>query len=352
MRTATPSRSSGPQFRERVADSARERGDEGRLVVPGAGHARRPARDRRAPHELPRSPARSRPSAAARTAATGRSPRPASTPRPPSVPERRLRSTARRSACPTWTGHPSDRLERCGLAPGDLDERRAADDAVAPRELVDELRIRLATAADAGKVGAESSRPATRASRRSSGGRRAARRRSRDDLGVMPRAVSSWTRSTSRRSRPVSVSGSTPWPRLKTWPGRPPASASTARAPASVASQPARSARRVEVALDAAVVARSRRQASASETAMVDADDVAARLGHQLQQRRRPGPEVDRRDVARAPRRCARDVGLHELAVVGRAEAADPAVEELDDLARRPRPAPAGTRRPSPTAAP
>src|SRR5690606_39384453 len=41
-----------------------------------------------------------------------------------------------------------------------------------------------------------------------------------------------WTSSTSRSSTDGSVSGRTPWPRLKMWPGRPPLAARTARASA------------------------------------------------------------------------------------------------------------------------
>src|SRR5438445_1216088 len=51
------------------------------------------------------------------------------------------------------------------------------------------------------------------------------------------RMVSAWTSSTSRFRLSAGVSASTPWPRLKMWPGRPAARSNTLRASRSMTSQ-------------------------------------------------------------------------------------------------------------------
>src|SRR5690242_15244211 len=55
-------------------------------------------------------------------------------------------------------------------------------------------------------------------------------------------------------------------------------------------------ASRIEVALDAPVRSHSP-PGVAERHPMVDADDVAASRGHQLEERRRPCPEMDRGDA-------------------------------------------------------
>src|SRR6185369_9174022 len=127
--------------------------------------------------------------------------------------------------------------------PGDLDERRSTDDPVAPRKLVDELGVRLPAAPDPGEIRADVH--AIERRRRAVGHQQDAppgrRRHEAASLRTAELTVCSWTRSTSRLRRSVFVWGRTPWPRLKTWPWRPPASSRTRSAPVLVASQPARS---------------------------------------------------------------------------------------------------------------
>ena len=110
--------------------------------------------------------------------------------------------------------------------------------------------------------------------------------------------MSSWTSSRSRPSAAGSVAGRTPWPRLNTWPGRPPARSSTSRVAAATRSHGPEEHRRVEVALHAAVLA-DERPADVERHAPVEPDHVAARVGQRCEQVRRPGPEVDRRHVDR-----------------------------------------------------
>ena len=86
----------------------------------------------------------------------------------------------------------------------------------------------------------------------------------------------SWTRSTSRRSWSGSVSGSTPWPRLKTWPGRPPPRRGRRVAASAVASHGPQERAGIEVALDGARPDRGRDRAPAvgERDPPVDADHV------------------------------------------------------------------------------
>ena len=71
--------------------------------------------------------------------------------------------------------------------------------------------------------------------------------------------------------------GRMPWPRLKMWPGRPPARASTSSAPASTPVERAEQQRRIEVALDGAIDADAL-PGLVERRAPVGADHVAARL--------------------------------------------------------------------------
>ena len=163
------------------------------------------------------------------------------------------------------------------------------------------------------------------------------------------RPAQSCTSSASRVTDSAFVPGSTPCPRLKMWPGRPPARASTSSAAASIALPRPEQQRGIEVALHAAVVA-DERPAVVERDAPVEADDVAARARHRRQQRRRAGAEVDRRHVdaredARRPRR-------DELLVVRRRQNADPRVEELHHVCACANLRARGTRRSSRRAAP
>src|SRR3954447_8327931 len=124
-------------------------------------------------------------------------------------------------------------LERRALRLGDVVERRpSADPAVALGQLLDGFVGDRLAAADVLEV-----RPDVVRARRASIGHQ--------DHGIAHAATSvrSWTSSTRRRKTAGSVSGTTPWPRLKMWPGRPPARASTSSAPAATRSQgPSRAA--------------------------------------------------------------------------------------------------------------
>ena len=92
--------------------------------------------------------------------------------------------------------------------------------------------------------------------------------------------------------------GSTPWPRLKMWPGRPPARRSTSRAARLDALPRAEQRGGVEIPLHAAVAATSC-PALVERDPPVEADHVAAGARHRRQQRRGPGAEVDRRRARR-----------------------------------------------------
>ena len=212
-------------------------------------------------------------------------------------------------------------LERGPLGLGRVVERRApADPPVALGQLLDRAwRDRLALA-HVGEIGGH-----VLGARRAPVGHEDDR-----ELHAATCAVCSCTSSTRRPRSAGSVSGSTPWPRLKMWPGRPPArledrrappraSARTARAGAPGRGCPARPGR-------SRPAASPRRAATRQSSPITSPPD----RGHRLEQVRRPGPEMDRRDVDRGedPRRVGRD----ELLVVGPRERADPGVEELDDV--------------------
>src|SRR4029453_11690937 len=116
-------------------------------------------------------------------------------------------------------------------------------------------------------------------------------------------------------------------------PGRPPAAASTASAPASTLSQgPSRTAPSrlpwTPRSRPTASHASSSRARPPEPDAHVGADHAPAGGGHRLQQMCRTGAEVDRRNgqAAEDPLGVRRD----ELLVVVDRERTDPAVEELD----------------------
>src|SRR5438128_6510813 len=89
---------------------------------------------------------------------------------------------------------------------------------------------------------------------------------------------------------------------------------------------------RIQVPLHATIVADERPTAVECDPP-VEADHVAARLGHVHEQGGRPRPEMDRRclDGPENPRGIRRN----ELLVVGRRERADPRVEHLDHVGAR-----------------
>ena len=122
------------------------------------------------------------------------------------------------------------------------------------------------------------------------------------------------------RDRSGSVRGRTPWPRLKMWPGRPPARSSTSRAAASTRSHGPSSTAGIEVALHAAVLAdelpavverrcasraRSRRRPRASSRAA--ASTRRCRSGSSARRRRRGcAPTRARRTPRSRPARARR----------------------------------------------
>ncbi len=179
---------------------------------------------------------------------------------------------------------------------------------VASPELVDQIRRHLAPTAHRCEVGGNVIRRSPR-SRRSRGRHRAEPWRKRRGwllgLAVRPWALSSWTSSASRRRLSLGVSGSTPWPRLKMWPGRPPARSRTCRASRATTSNGASITPGIEVALDAAVADAAPGLVEGQPP--VDADDVGAGARHRLEEVRGGGPEMDRRAPRsrRPPRGCA-----------------------------------------------
>src|SRR5262249_17838630 len=113
-----------------------------------------------------------------------------------------------------------------GLRGGDLAQRRQATDGlVAAAQLVEQLRLRRA-AASGGRV---VRLPVVERRRRAAGHDQAA-------AGHVRTVPAVWTRSTTRSRTAGSVSGKTPWSRLKMWPGWPSFSARTARTSAATAS--------------------------------------------------------------------------------------------------------------------
>ena len=86
--------------------------------------------------------------------------------------------------------------------------------------------------------------------------------------------------------------------------------------------------RRIEVALHGAIEADVLPRL-VNRHAPVHADDVAARLAQLREHRRRPGAEVNRRHATRNRIEDLLRMGKCELAIVGRAQRADPGVEQL-----------------------
>src|SRR5437868_5937837 len=138
------------------------------------------------------------------------------------VPERGL-DGGLGEAHPRGRGPAQLSAERRRLALRDLDQRGAAYDPISARELVDQLVVRLAPAADPREIRADV-RPLQRV-RRAVGHEQGAVHPTAP--APLPAAaewtptVDSCTKSTSRRNTSVSVWGSTPWPRLNTCPRRP-----------------------------------------------------------------------------------------------------------------------------------
>ena len=129
-----------------------------------------------------------------------------------------------------------------------------------------------------------------------------------------------------------SVSGSTPWPRLKMWPGRPPAALEDRDRRRLDPLERPEQERGIEVPLHAAIAA-DPLPPLVEPDAPVEADHVASGRGHRLEQVRGAGAEVDRRHVdgVEDSLRVRRD----ELLVVVPGERADPRVEELNRVRAR-----------------
>ena len=306
-----------------AADAVGEQVDEARARR-ASSRRRRARRGRRAP---PRAARGSRRSTAPSSAGRARGRR--------SVRRRRRARASTASAIrgvqcfmPVKTGTPSSRSSAARVSSviafsGELvlDPERA----VALDEVLEQLGPDRPPAADVGVVGGHVLEPLGRPVRHQDDGATLITR------GTPTRAPRGRARRAGR-ARPGRCRGSTPWPRLKMWPGRPPARVEdVARRRLDPLPRPEQHGR-VEVALHAAVVA-DLRPAAVERDPPVEADHVAAGLGHRAQQRRRAGAEVDRRHVDRGedPRRVRRD----ELLVVRRRERADPRVEELDHVGAR-----------------
>ena len=105
-------------------------------------------------------------------------------------------------------------------------------------------------------------------------------------------AAAECTSSTTRVSTAGSVSGSTPWPRLKTWPGAARPSASTRRTSASTTGQSASSSAGSRLPCTARP-GPTRRAASSSGTRQSTPDHVRAGLAHQPEQLAGADAEVD-----------------------------------------------------------
>ncbi len=124
---------------------------------------------------------------------------------------------AERHLEPAWLGGVERGLQRCCLGFGELRERRdATDGGVTRDEISQRFRRRRATPSDVGVVRLDLFRGAWGA---------VGHQDNSDSIGchqfVVPSVtwVCSWTRSTTAWSTAGSVSGWTPWPRLKMWPG-------------------------------------------------------------------------------------------------------------------------------------
>ncbi len=213
------------------------------------------------------------------------------------------------------------RLDRRALLLDDPRQRRAAADrAVAVQQLLEQVGRRRAAAPDVRVVGLDLVEAVG-----------AAVGHEEDGVGGHRDAPLSWTRSTRRARRSGSVPGSTPWPRLNTWPGRPAFWSRTQRAPSSTAGPRPEEEHRVEVALHGPVADEA--PALGQGDPPVEADHVPAGRRLEAEDPARPDAEVDRRDAdVREALEQAAHPGLDAALVVERAEAADPGVEHLDGL--------------------
>ena len=135
----------------------------------------------------------------------------------------------------------------------------------------------------------------------------------------------------------IGVSGRTPWPRLKMWPGRPPARVRTSR-PALEHSRGREQQRGIEIALDRRVRGRSVATPTSSGDAPIDADDVPAGVAHAARGSRRcrcrngsPG-----RPPPREPRAARATVGHDVVAVVARRRGSPPTSRRAARRAPRP----------------
>ena len=133
----------------------------------------------------------------------------------------------------------------------------------------------------------------------------------------------------SARARPASTAGC-PWPRLKMWPGRPPARSRTSSRLRSMRGRADRAAASGRGCPGCARSWPMRLPRLVERDAPVGADHVAAGLAHVGEHDRRAGAEVDRRHApCRRRSKMRLRVRQRELAVVGGAERADPRVEHL-----------------------
>ena len=139
-----------------------------------------------------------------------------------------------------------------------------------------------------------------------------------------PRADSSCTASTSARTWSTGVSGRTPCPRLKMCPGRPRGLRRGSRRRAAGSPGSARAARPGRGCPARRRRARARAQAGVEIDAPVEADDVAARVAHALEQPGGAGAEVDHRHARRERRDQRPHVRQDVRAVVGRARGSRP----------------------------
>ncbi len=159
------------------------------------------------------------------------------------------------------------------------------------------------------------------------------------------RALSSCTASTTAATCATGVSGRTPWPRLKTWPGRPPArSRMRADAPRDLRRGGAKSATGSRLPCTPTPSAEPPPRL-AEVDAPVEADHVAAGLAHQLEERAGAGPEVDDRDAGGGERRQrARACAAGRRCGSRRGRGNRPSCRRAAPPRRRPRPAPARSR--------
>ena len=136
--------------------------------------------------------------------------------------------------------------------------------------------------------------------------------------------------STSARAWSTLVWGSTPWPRLKIWPGRGGSLLQHVAGPQPQLIEVGHQRQRVQVPLHP-IFRPDQLPGVVQPQPPVDPDHIRVRLGQQRQQRRIASGKVDhRRAFNGADDRL--DVGQHEAAIVVGTKAAGPGVEQLDDL--------------------